>query len=47
MIMTKKRNNLLVVTLDALMMLFINGPFGLFLHGDCEDEGEEESHGWH
>ena len=26
LIMTKMRNNLLVVTLDALMMLFINGP---------------------
>ena len=26
LIMTKMRNNLLVVTLDALLMLFINGP---------------------
>ena len=102
LIMTKMRNNLLVVTLDALMMLFINGPslepdvpsptielselcklgylhwtkaknrnsrrchhmsrarahdvtaehhnvykdapvFRLFLHDDCEDEGEEGS----
>ncbi len=102
LIMTKMRNNLLVVTLDTLTMLFINDPslepdvpsptielsemcklgdlhctkaknrnsnrchhvsrarayavtaeqhnvyrdapvFGLFLHGDCEGEGEEES----